>query len=181
MATHSSVLAWRIPGMGESGGLPSMGLHMTEVTQQQQQQHYVLTSGYAHSHALRFSFQTSLLQTLYFYIHFLFLISFSLIFIFGCTGPSLRIWANLVAVPGLLIVVPGLLSVVASLVAEHGLQVYGLQWLQHVGPRVHSFSSCGAQAQLLWDLPRPGIEPISPALACGFFTTGPSGKSTIFK
>ena len=27
MATHSSVLAWRIPGKGEPGGLPSMGLH----------------------------------------------------------------------------------------------------------------------------------------------------------
>ena len=27
MATHSSVLAWRIPGMGEPGGLPSLGLH----------------------------------------------------------------------------------------------------------------------------------------------------------
>ena len=27
MATHSSVLAWRIPGAGEIGGLPSMGLH----------------------------------------------------------------------------------------------------------------------------------------------------------
>ena len=27
MATHSSVLAWRIPGAGEPGGLPSMGLH----------------------------------------------------------------------------------------------------------------------------------------------------------
>ena len=27
MATHSSVLAWRIAGTGESGGLPSMGLH----------------------------------------------------------------------------------------------------------------------------------------------------------
>ena len=27
MATHSSVLAWRNPGMGEPGGLPSMGLH----------------------------------------------------------------------------------------------------------------------------------------------------------
>ena len=27
MATHSSVLAWRIPGMEEPGGLPSMGLH----------------------------------------------------------------------------------------------------------------------------------------------------------
>ena len=27
MATHSSVLAWRIPGMGEPSGLPSMGSH----------------------------------------------------------------------------------------------------------------------------------------------------------
>ena len=27
MATHSSVLAWRIPGMGEPGGVPSMGSH----------------------------------------------------------------------------------------------------------------------------------------------------------
>ena len=36
MATHSSVLAWRIPRMGEPGGMPSMGSHrvgdMTEVT-----------------------------------------------------------------------------------------------------------------------------------------------------
>ena len=27
MATHSSILAWRIPGMGEPGGLPSMESH----------------------------------------------------------------------------------------------------------------------------------------------------------
>ena len=27
MATHSSVLAWKIPGMAEPGGLPSMGSH----------------------------------------------------------------------------------------------------------------------------------------------------------
>ena len=27
MASHSSVLAWKIPGMGEPGGLPSMGSH----------------------------------------------------------------------------------------------------------------------------------------------------------
>ena len=27
MATHSNVLAWRIPGAGEPGGLPSVGLH----------------------------------------------------------------------------------------------------------------------------------------------------------
>jgi len=35
MATHSSVLAWRIPEMAEPGGLPSMGrteLDMTEAT-----------------------------------------------------------------------------------------------------------------------------------------------------
>ena len=27
MATHTSILAWRIPGQGKPGGLPSMGLH----------------------------------------------------------------------------------------------------------------------------------------------------------
>ena len=27
VAPHSSILAWRIPGMGEPGGLPSMGSH----------------------------------------------------------------------------------------------------------------------------------------------------------
>ena len=27
MATHSSVVGWRVPGTGEPGGLPSMGLH----------------------------------------------------------------------------------------------------------------------------------------------------------
>ena len=30
MATPSSVLAWRIPGMGEPGGLPSVGSHRVE-------------------------------------------------------------------------------------------------------------------------------------------------------
>ena len=32
MATHSSVLSWRIPGTGEPGGLPSLGSDTTEVT-----------------------------------------------------------------------------------------------------------------------------------------------------
>ena len=47
----------------------------------------------------------------------------------------------------------------------------------------HRLSSCGAQAQLLlgmWDLPRPGIEPVSPALAGGFLTTVPPGKSHFY-
>ena len=53
---------------------------------------------------------------------------------------------------------------------------HGLQWLWFLGSRV---ASCAAQAQLLldrWDLPRPGIKPVSPAFAGGFLTTGPAGK-----
>ena len=41
MATHSSVLAWRIPGTGEPGGLPSMGLTELDMTELTQQQHRV--------------------------------------------------------------------------------------------------------------------------------------------
>ena len=33
MATHSSVLAWRIPGTGEPGGRLSMGLHRVDMTE----------------------------------------------------------------------------------------------------------------------------------------------------
>ena len=41
-------------------------------------------------------------------------------------------------------------------------------------------SSCGTQAQFLrgmWDLPGPGLEPMSPVLAGEFLTTMPPGKS----
>ena len=40
-------------------------------------------------------------------------------------------------------------------------------------------SNCGSRAQLLrgmWDLPRPGLEPVSPALAGRLSTTAPPGK-----
>ena len=33
MATHSTVLVWRIPGTGEPGGLPSMGSHRVDMTE----------------------------------------------------------------------------------------------------------------------------------------------------
>ena len=51
MATHSSVLAWRIPGTAEPGGLPSMESHSTEsdtteAIQQQQQQIGITTLEY---------------------------------------------------------------------------------------------------------------------------------------
>ena len=86
----------------------------------------------------------------------------------------------------LFIALHGLLVVVASLVAEHGLQVHGLQQLWHVsfsscGSRAleRRLSSCGARAQLLhgmWDLHRLGLKPMSSALAGGFLTTAPPGK-----
>ena len=66
----------------------------------------------------------------------------------------------------LFIAVRGPLTIAASLVAEHRLQTRRL-------------SSCGSQAQLLhgmWDLPRPGLKPVSPALAGRLSTTAPPGK-----
>ena len=50
-------------------------------------------------------------------------------------------------------------------------------------PLERRLSSCGARAQLLrsmWDLPGPGIEPVSPALAGGLPTTAPPGKPLYF-
>ena len=47
------------------------------------------------------------------------------------------------------------------------------------GALEHRLSSCGAQPYLLcgmWDLPGPGLKPVSPALAGGFLTTAPPGK-----
>ena len=66
----------------------------------------------------------------------------------------------------LFIAVRGPLTIAASLVAEHRLQTRRL-------------SNCGTRAQLLcgmWDLPRPGLEPVSSALAGRFSTTVPPGK-----
>ena len=66
----------------------------------------------------------------------------------------------------LFIVVRGPLIIAASLVVEHRLQTRRL-------------SSCGSWAQLLcgmWDLPKPGLEPVSPALAGRFSTTAPPGN-----
>ena len=66
----------------------------------------------------------------------------------------------------LFMAVRGPLTVAASLAVEHRFQTRRL-------------SNCGSRAQLLrsmWDLPRPGLEPVSPALAGRFSTTAPPGK-----
>ena len=102
------------------------------------------------------------------------------LFSFGCAGSSL-LW--------------GLFSIMASR-SYSSLQCMGfsLQWLLLLpmrGSRAHGLSRCSSQtlehrlgscdsAQLLpgmWDLSGPGIEPMSPALAGGFFTTEPAGKT----
>ena len=67
----------------------------------------------------------------------------------------------------LFIAVRGPPIIAASPVAEHGLQTRRL-------------SNCGSRAQPprgTWDLPRPGREPVSPALASRLSTTAPPGKS----
>ena len=66
----------------------------------------------------------------------------------------------------LFIAVRGPLIIAASLVAEHR-------------PQTRRLSSCGSRAQLLrgmWDPPRPGLEPVSPAPAGKLSTTAPPGK-----
>ena len=69
----------------------------------------------------------------------------------------------------LFIAVRGPFTIAAPPIAGHRLQTRRL-------------SSCGSRAQPLrgmWDLPRPGLEPVSPALAGRFSTTVPPGKPPI--
>ena len=114
MATHSSVLAWRIPGTGEPGGLLSMGSHRV---------------GHNWSNLAAAAF--------------------------SCIA--------FVLVPKLLLTcfdTPWTVAHQASLSVGFPMQEY---WsgLPFPFPR---------------DLPDPGIEPVFPAVAGGFFTTEPSGK-----
>ena len=68
-------------------------------------------------------------------------------------------------------------SIQASAVAAHELSSCDRRALEH---RVNS---CGTHAYLLyglWDLPGPGIKPMSSALAGRFFTTEPQGNPCYF-
>ena len=110
--------------------------------------------------------------------HFFFKNKFIYLFIFGCVGSSL--------------LRPGFLQLQRSGATLHcsawtycgGFSCCGARAL---GARASvvvacGLSSCGSRAQLLrgmWDLPRPGLEPVSPALAGRFLTTTPPGKSPL--
>ena len=112
----------------------------------------------------------------YFFFFFNSFYLFIYLFIFGCVGSSVRARAFsscgkrgplFIAVWGpLFITVRGPFTIAAPPVAGHRLQMRRL-------------SSRGSRAQLprgMWDLPRPGLEPVSPALAGRFSTTAPPGK-----
>ena len=77
------------------------------------------------------------------------------------------------------------------LVGRAGATLHCGAWVSHCGGFsccgvrasvvvARELSSCGTWAQLLcgmWNLPGPELEPVSPALAGGFLTTAPPGKS----
>ena len=117
-ATHSSVLAWRIPGTGEPGGLPSMGSHRV-----------------GHN----WSDLAAAAAAIYFW--FLFNFIFPVLGLCCCMGfflvPASRSY-SLVAVHGLFIAA-------ASLVAEHWLQALGFSSCSSRSPE-HRLNSCSAQA-----------------------------------
>ena len=111
--------------------------------------------------------------------HLLFYNFISLFLFIGCAGSLL---------------LSGLSSSCSKWDTLHCSEAFSLQWLLllwSTSSRHTGFSSCGSQALLhmlntcgarvyllhsMWDLPRPGVKPVSPALASGFFTTEPQGK-----
>ena len=115
------------------------------------------------------------------------------LFIFGCVGSlllqtgfiqlrrvgaTLRCGAQVSHCGGFSCCGAWALGARGSVVVAHRLRSCGSRALEL------RLSSCGARAQLLrgmWDLPRPGLEPMSPALAGGFLITVPPGKpSNVF-
>ena len=98
---------------------------------------------------------------------------FFLILFFGCTGSSLLLEDCSCGEQGpLLAAVCGLVTVL--LLQNVGSRACRLQSLRQVSSAVvcTGFAPWG-----MWNLPRPGIEPVSPPLAGGFLITGPPGKS----
>ena len=107
------------------------------------------------------------------FIHFFFFIVLQSVLLFICLFMAvlgLRFCARAFSSCGkrgpLFIAMRGPYTIAASLVAENRLQTRRL-------------GNCGSRAQLLcgmWDLPRPGLKPVSPALAGRFSTTAPPEK-----
>ena len=110
----------------------------------------------------------------FFFLILFYFYLFTYLFILGCTGSSVlaRAFSSCGKWGPLFIAVRGPLIIAAPPVAGHRLQTRRL-------------SNCGSRAQPLhgmWDPPRPGLEPVSPALAGRLSTTAPPGKppTTLF-
>ena len=121
-------------------------------------------------------------------IYFLIFYKFIYLFIFGCFGssllhvgflqlqrggPTLGCGAWACHCGGFSCCGARALGTWSSVGVARGFSSCGLRALES------RFSSCGARAQLLrgmWDLPGPGLEPVSPALVGRFLTTELPGK-----
>ena len=106
-------------------------------------------------------------------------------FIFGCVGSSLLctgfLWLGRVGATLSCSVRASHCSGFSLLQSTDGLQAHGLSSCGSQALECR-LSSCGEWAQLLrgmWDLPGPGLEPVSPALAGRFLTTAPPRKPCI--
>ena len=105
------------------------------------------------------------LEKIYIYILFIYLFIYLFMAVLGLHFCA-RAFSSCGERGPLFIAAHGPLIIAASPVVEHRLQTCRL-------------SNWGSRAQLLrdmWDLPRPGLEPVSPALANRFSTTAPPGK-----
>ena len=169
--THSSTLAWNIPWMEEPGELQSMGSRRVR--------HDWVTSPFTfHFHALEKEMATH-----------------SSVLAWRTPGtrkpgglPSMgshRVghdWSDLAAAAAVSLLLQ------ADFVSQEGATLHCSAWASlHGGTRASGVAALGlgiygACAQLpldIWSLPRQEIEPVYPALADGFSTTGPPGKSII--
>ena len=133
--------------------------------------------------------QTNFVSFSGYFIYFIHFLKFIYLFIFGCVGSLLlhegflQLWragatlhcsARVSHCGGFSCCRARALGVWASVVVARRLSSCGSRALEC------RLSSCGTWAQLLhgmWDLPGPGLEPMSPALAGRFLTTVPPGKS----
>ena len=116
---------------------------------------------------------------------FIYLLIYLFTYLFlAVLGLHCCVWLSVVAASG-----------VYSSLWYAGFSFRWLLLLQSTGSRRAGFSNCGTQAlerrlsscgmwayllHGVWDLPGPGLEPMSPALAAGFLTTTPPEKPTAF-
>ena len=151
MATRSSILAWRIPWTEEPGGPQSIGL--------QRVGHDWVTKHRQPRIGLPYCpvFMVQLFAQM----------SWKL-------NPYIKNWNTHVNDSFIFILVINFGCIGSSLLCRLFCSC-GVQAVQC------GFSACGTRAShRMWDLPRPGIELVTPALEDRFLTTGPAGKSSSF-